>query len=144
MTTKSFTPLPYDFDLLYDLKSVEDLHAHLTGKMRFSVHATDAELLETMASHNIPLPAGYVVKSIAPLLPAVADMSPDECRAQYAELLNLVNQLHHHAKRDHRDDNTGMDRMWVLNETGKALAKQPGLTAEQRAAYEHPWPVREK
>ena len=50
------TNLPYDFDLLYDLKTVEQLHDHLTGKLRYSVSSTDAEIIETCHQYGIPLP----------------------------------------------------------------------------------------
>ena len=131
MPTPSYTPLPYTFDLLYDLKCVEHLHAHLKGEMRFHVYATDAELVQTMIEHNIPMPEGYVP-------PAFVEMTPDDCRARYAELLEVVRQIHHHAKQEALDAPTELDRNWILTQTGKALAKHPGLNEDQRAAYENP------
>lgn len=133
MSTKEYTPLPYVFDLMYDFKTVQSLHAHLTGKERFSTSGTDRDLVQMMMDHQIPLPEGY-----AP--PAIMDLSEDECRIRYVELLKVVEQLHRHAKRHDADDNAPMDRSWVLKETGKALAMQPGLTDEQREAYTKPSP----
>lgn len=40
------TQLPYVFDLLYDLKTLEQLNDHLSGKQRSATMATDAELYE--------------------------------------------------------------------------------------------------
>ena len=54
----SYTKLPYKFDLLYDVKSVEELHSILNGEP----HCTDAndwELCELAKKHNIALPEGY-------------------------------------------------------------------------------------
>lgn len=133
METAKYTPLPYVFDLMYDLKSVEELYAHLTGKQRFATSATDAALVQMMIENDVPLPEGYVP-------PAIADLTSDECHIRYVELLKVVEQLHMHAKRSDGDDRTTMDSAWVLEETGKALAKQPGLTDEQRKAYEEPSP----
>lgn len=53
-----YTKLPYEFDLLYDVKSVEELHSILLGEP----HCTDAqdwELCELAEKFNIPLPEGY-------------------------------------------------------------------------------------
>lgn len=133
MTAQTCTKLHPEFDLLYDLKCVEHLYAHLKGEMIFPVHATHGELLDTMAQHNIPLPEGYVPQTLA-------ELTPDECRAEYKELLELVRELHLHAKRQDSDDNMPMDRSWVLEQTGLALAKAPGLSQEERAAYAKPSP----
>jgi hypothetical protein len=40
----SYTALPYVFDLLYDIKTLEQLNDHLSGKQRCATSATDAEL----------------------------------------------------------------------------------------------------
>ncbi|MHD0644477.1 hypothetical protein ACYPKM_02420 [Pseudomonas aeruginosa] len=51
--------LPYSFDLLYDLKTYGDLYDHLTGVCRRPISQTEAQILETMSDHGIPLPEGY-------------------------------------------------------------------------------------
>lgn len=53
------TPLPYDFDLLYDMKLVSELHDHLTGVRRLATSATDRELVRAANMHGVPLPASY-------------------------------------------------------------------------------------
>lgn len=53
---QKYTSLPYVFDLLYDIKSLEDLHSHLTGERRLATSATDAQLIDLMVENNIPLP----------------------------------------------------------------------------------------
>jgi len=50
------TDLPYIFDLLYDIKTLEELHEHLTGKQRTATSATDLELIELSIENNVPLP----------------------------------------------------------------------------------------
>lgn len=52
--------LPYVFDLLYDLKTLEQLHDHLAGKARQPVSSTDAEVIETCIDYNIPLPDNLI------------------------------------------------------------------------------------
>lgn len=49
--------LPYSFDLLYDLKTLDQLVDHLSGKCRAPVSSTDLEILETCRDHGINLPA---------------------------------------------------------------------------------------
>ncbi len=52
------TKLPYEFDLLHDIKTVEELHRVLNGEP----HCTDAkpwELEELCEQFSIPLPEGY-------------------------------------------------------------------------------------
>jgi hypothetical protein len=54
----SYTALPYEFDLLWDVKSVEELHSILKGEP----HRTDTcnwELEKLCIKHNIPLPEWY-------------------------------------------------------------------------------------
>lgn len=58
----SYTPLPYDFDLLYDIKTVEQLHDHLTGRHRQATSATDQELYAMCVEYGIPLPTGLIIK----------------------------------------------------------------------------------
>lgn len=50
------TTLPYSFDLLYDLKTVEQLHDHLTGRQRYATSATDFELIALAQDTGVPLP----------------------------------------------------------------------------------------
>jgi hypothetical protein len=45
--------LPYDFDLLYDFKTIHQLLNHLSGKERCATSATDAELIDLMRAHNM-------------------------------------------------------------------------------------------
>lgn len=78
-------PLPFTFDLLYDIKALGELHNHLTGKRRTTTSATDAELLELMREHNIALPVGYEVDSTS--LPA-----------RYEQALALLQMLNEHAR----------------------------------------------
>ena len=54
----SYTKLPYVFDLLHDVKSVEELHSILLGEPHCT-DATDWELCELADEHGIPLPEGY-------------------------------------------------------------------------------------
>jgi hypothetical protein len=130
MSREEYTPLPYIFDLMYDFKTVEDLHAHLMGTTRFSTSATDRDLAKLMAENDIPLPEGYMP----------TEATGNDYRGRYEELLAVLEQLHMHAKRHDADDSAPMDRAWVLEQSGKALAKQPGLTDEQRQAYDKPSP----
>ena len=56
------TLLPYVFDLLYDIKTLEALHGHLLGTRRQATSATDQQLVDLMQEHNVPLPAGYTAR----------------------------------------------------------------------------------
>lgn len=56
------TSLPYIFDLLYDFKTVEQLHAHLTGRQRYATSATDFELIALAKDTNTPLPENINVE----------------------------------------------------------------------------------
>ncbi len=104
------TLLPYDFDLLYDLKTVEQLHEHLTGKQRFPTHATDAELVSMCAQYGVALPPELV--KIAPevdqlatnqrlldaltTLTGMAENFPSELHAQHPDVAAcraLINEL---------------------------------------------------
>jgi hypothetical protein len=135
MSTGETTSLPYIFDLLYDFKTVESLHDHLTGKTRYATSATDRELVKLMADNSIPLPVEYL-----PLREFAAAPKDEPTLSHYEELLETMRQLHEHAKRHDSDDFAPMDRAWVLETTGKALAKQSGIPDEQREAYEKPSP----
>jgi hypothetical protein len=57
----SYTKLPYDFDLLYDIKSVEELHRILNGEPHSMEIYRDKEieLCELMDHYKIPFPEGY-------------------------------------------------------------------------------------
>jgi hypothetical protein len=50
------TNLPYDFDMLFDIKTVEELHDHLTGKQLTATSASHAELIEACHQYGVPLP----------------------------------------------------------------------------------------
>ncbi len=56
----SYTELPYVFDLLWDIKSVEHLHEILLRKYGHDT-AQNWELEEEMITNNIPFPEGYVM-----------------------------------------------------------------------------------
>lgn len=49
----SYTPLPYVFDLLYDIKTLEQLNDHLSGKQRQATSATDAELYQLAREQGV-------------------------------------------------------------------------------------------
>lgn len=52
----SYTEIPYDFDLLYDIKSLEQLHQILLED-RFDDNMSD--LFELIDHYQVPLPSGY-------------------------------------------------------------------------------------
>lgn len=56
------TNLPYVFDLFYDMKSVKELHDHLTGVRRLAIHTTDRELIEMAITNGVPLPKTVEIK----------------------------------------------------------------------------------
>lgn len=45
--------LPYVFDLLYDIKTLDELNGHLSGKQRCATSATDAELYELARNNGV-------------------------------------------------------------------------------------------
>lgn len=71
------TDLHPDFDLLYDLKTVEQLHDHLTGRLRYSISSTDAEIIESCHTYGVPLPEELITAkdSNAPLARTVSGLS---------------------------------------------------------------------
>lgn len=77
----SYTKLPYEFDLLYDVKSVEELHSILEGEP----HCTDGqdwELCELAEKYNIPLPVGYI-SPLKPGFPTVVWIDSNGCYQDY-------------------------------------------------------------
>ena len=52
------TKLPYDFDLLFDIKSVEELHRILLEDSLDILH-DQGELEDLMDTYAIPFPEGY-------------------------------------------------------------------------------------
>jgi len=54
----TYTKLPYDFDLHFDIKSVEELHRVLIEDSLESYHDEDF-LYELIKHYNIPLPDGF-------------------------------------------------------------------------------------
>ena len=52
------TKLPYDFDLLFDIKSVEELHQILLEDALDILH-DQGDLEELMDAYAIPFPEGY-------------------------------------------------------------------------------------
>lgn len=47
------TQLPYVFDLLYDIKTLEQLNDHLSGNIRCATSATDFELYELAKNNGV-------------------------------------------------------------------------------------------
>lgn len=45
--------LPYVFDLLYDIKTLDELNGHLSGRQRVATSATDAELYALALNNGI-------------------------------------------------------------------------------------------
>lgn len=131
MSTEQHTALPYIFDLIFDLKTVEQAHDHLLGKTRYSFAGTDRDLVDKMVEHGIPLPEGYEP-------PAFAGVPLEDMLTHYRELLECVRQMHEHAKKPSTGDAAPMDRSWVFKCTGNVLARQPGLPEAERLAYELP------
>ncbi len=75
------TNLPYEFDLLYDVKTVEELHCILKGES----HCTDAqdwELCELAEIYNIPLPEGYK-SPLKPGFPITVWIDDNGCYQDY-------------------------------------------------------------
>jgi len=54
----SYTKLPYEFDLLFDIKSVEELH-RLIIEDRFDCFQDEYKVFSLMEDHNIPFPEGF-------------------------------------------------------------------------------------
>ena len=80
----SYTKLPYEFDLLHDVKSVEELHGILLGEP----HCTDAkdwELCELAEQYDIPLPEGYK-SPLKPGFPTVVWIDGNGCYQDYEPL----------------------------------------------------------
>lgn len=105
------TALPYEFDLLYDIKTVEDLHGHLTGTRRMATSATDQELIELARTHGIALPDGL----------AAGLAATDDLAARHAELLELVQTIHEHVSVP--ADGMGVDSKYLSDITAEALRK---------------------
>lgn len=100
----SYTELPYIFDLLYDVKSVEALHDHLTGRCRLSTDGTDAELIALSREEGIPLPDGLIE-------------SPGTSTPRDANAMELLKLIHAQAQRG------TVDIAWLLLATSEVLAK---------------------
>lgn len=103
--------LPYIFDLLYDIKTVEALHGHLTGTQRMATSATDRELIELAQTHGIALPEGL----------AAGPAAMDDLAARHAELLELVRTIHEHVSAP--ADGMGVDSKYLTDITAEALRK---------------------
>jgi hypothetical protein len=71
------TNLPYDFDMLFDIKTVEELHDHLTGKQLTATSASHAELIEACHQYGVPLPDAIIPAndSNAPLARRISGLS---------------------------------------------------------------------
>lgn len=103
------TPLPYEFDLCYDIKTMEQLLDHLGGRQRTATSATDAQLIALARAYDIALPLDVVVPDPA------ADLE-----MRHAELLGVLRLIHEHAK---PCADAGMDSGWIRQVTAEALQK---------------------
>lgn len=96
------TPLPYVFDLLYDLKTLEQLNDHLSGRQRYSVHATDAELYAFALQNNVTCDGSKVVETAEMrMVTLLKHLTKPECGVmpdlvlRINELLEEVGHGHH-------------------------------------------------
>lgn len=104
--TRTYTELPYVFDLLYDIKSVEELHDHLTGRCRTSTSGTDAALIALARQEDIPLP------------PEVVD-PPATLVQRHEDAMKLLQLINAQAKRAKAGGS--IDLVWLEDATSKAL-----------------------
>jgi len=111
--------LPFEFDLLYDIKTVGELHAHLTGARRTATSATDRELVAAMLENNIPMPEGY-----SPPAPGL--------QARYAEAMALLSLIHEHASPDEKGARGTMDSSWVEAQTKDLLDRHKAWPSAPR------------
>lgn len=125
MPDNKYTELPYVFDLLYDFKSLEALHDHLSGKSRAATSGTDRDLRRLMIEYNLPLPEK------CPEVPT----SVGDFALQNAELLDLLSKIHAHVKQSYSSATPLVDKDWILRQTGLVLAKQDGISEEDRQAF---------
>jgi hypothetical protein len=58
MKDQKMKKLPYEFDLLWDIKTFEQLHDILNGGMHCT-HVDESDLVELMQEMDIPLPEDY-------------------------------------------------------------------------------------
>jgi len=104
----SYTELPYVFDLLYDVKTVESLHDHLTGRRRLATSGTDAQLIALARENGISLPADLA--------------EPNASLAQkLAEALEVLKLIHAHTK--DTASPCPVDSSWLTSITAEVLAK---------------------
>lgn len=54
----TYTKLPYEFDLLFDIKSIERLH-NLINDDSFDCFQDEYEVFALMEAYNIPFPEGF-------------------------------------------------------------------------------------
>lgn len=107
------TPLPFPFDLLFDIKTLGELHDHLTGVRRTATSATDQELLDLMAEHGTPLPDGY-------------EAPPPSLAARYAEAMETLRLLMTHLTPTPADgESSGPDTNWMRNTIQDVLDRHP-------------------
>lgn len=100
----SETDLPYVFDLLYDIKTVESLHDHLTGRRRLATSATDAQLIALAREQGISLPEGLAEP-------------PATLAQRHADAMQLLQLIHAQARRG------TPDATWLASATAETLAK---------------------
>lgn len=93
----SHTPLPYVFDLLYDIKTLEQLNDHLSGKQRCATSATDPELYELARNNGVscvgaPMPSklGEMYGICEPHLVKPEGAMCPFCRATKLEALLVI------------------------------------------------------
>lgn len=107
------TPLPFPFDLLYDIKTLGELHDHLTGVRRTATSATDQQLLDLMVEYGTPMPEEYSAPA-----PSLTD--------RYAEAMSTLRLLLTHLTPTSADgDGSGPDTGWMRNTIQDMLARHP-------------------
>jgi hypothetical protein len=104
----NYTELPYIFDLLYDVKSVESLHDHLTGRCRLSTSGTDAQLIALARENDIPLPEDLVEP-------------PATLTERHDEALALLKRIHERACASTAEK--PLDTAWLQAVTAEVLIK---------------------
>lgn len=112
--------LPYDFDLLYDFKTVGQLHDHLTGHSRMATSATDAALVELALEHGVALPSRYVRR-------------PLDLATRYGEAIQLLEELLEHLSPTSVDDRAApADSAWMQRSIKELLDRHAPLPPGQQ------------
>lgn len=96
------TQLPYVFDLLYDLKTLEQLNDHLSGRQRYSVHATDAELYAFARQQGVDCDGSKVVETAEMRMATLLKhLTKPECGVM-PDLVMRINKLLEEVGHGHR------------------------------------------